>query len=356
MNSWSKGWMLGAAALMVTVAAGCSGCQFQAAQEGERGNLEFVYTAADGDTTFERPLAVGSGLRVNVEPLGGRSLDYVTAVTSSDSSVIAAEVETGASDAIYLVGRAGGHAEIEVEARGGGETYSDRILMSADWVDQVGLSHSCTAGTDAAYLADYDATILLDRRNDRGQKLVGTAASQSLDDAHLGCQLEIYPADEQQRPYCDTAGLHFPEFLDYGEVELFPIDEVGLTSGSHPALGVHAVSAERISLEQFPRDEARVDRTRSIELEAYWEDPGNAHGPGGSTDWPVCTHMAMDIEVRTPDICTGRSGSTSFSIDSSDENEIDIRGVRRGSCQLDIYVLDEFGEVGPFPVDVEVVD
>ena len=356
--SWSKRWT-GYTAVLVILALGCV-CQVQTTMEGEEGNVRFMYSPADGDFDEDRPLGVGSTLQMEIDPLGDRSLDEVTAVSSSDSSIIEVELDDGRQDGINLHGRSAGHADIEVQLRGGGENYSDWIRMEAADVDEIEFSHVCSSGPDAVYLADYEVEIKLDRRTAGGTAVVGSSYNRGPGHDYPGCYLEIDPIEEEERPYCNEKMLTFPDMLDYGEVILFPVDGVSIPRRAHPDLGIHAVDASNIYFDSRPTDEVRVDRSDSVRLEAFWEG-GDGYGPGDELgELPVCTNMEMDVVVHTPEVCTGGTGTgandLNFTVDPGDENTLSLRGESRGICQLDVYVQDERGEVGPFHIDVDVVD
>ena len=339
MNKWSLAACSTTILLLTTTVA----CQLHPTQEGERGNLEFSYHPADGSTEFDRPLAVGSGLTLHVDPLGERSLDNVIGVETSPDSILDAEV-TDDRDAIALMGRSSGQVDLEVTVNGGGETYRDSIALEVGDVDRIAMEHRCTSAADAAYLEGWEASIDLERQTSGGDQLVGSTRSSF--DAAESCQLDIVPDQYQEAPYCDSAGLHFPTFDEPGPVELFVTDGVATIDNGFRDLGLHIVDPDLMVFDP-PADYAEVDRTRTIQLEPVREVPDS----GGF--WPICTPMELDVEILTPDICRSRAGSTSFSIDADDDNELELQGQRSGICQLDIY-LAERPDLEPWPVDIDV--
>lgn len=323
-------------------------CHPEATQEGERGNLLFSYSPADDSTDFDRPIAVGSEIRIHVEPADGRTFAEVIDVSTSNDTVLEADVASDASDAIDLVGRSAGATRLEVEVRDDAHTYGDEIELHTDDVHQISLGHRCTHAADAAYLRDYEATVGLRRHNNNGRQLVGSATS--TERADESCQVDIVPPQEQTRPRCDEAGLHFSSFTDYGPVEIFPADGIATTPDSAPDLGVHVVGPDRIEFERRPVDELRVNHLRSLQLQAHWNDPS------GPRQWEVCTNMELEIEILTPAVCRGRGGDLNFAIGPDDANQVQLRGERSGVCELDVYLQAPTGHFGPWMVEVDVVN
>lgn len=334
------------AVLMATALfiSACGGCQFDATQEGEQGNLEFAYSPADGDTTFDRPIAVDSGLKMYVEPLANRSFDQITDVTVSDNSILRAEIDGNSSDTLNLEARSSGEVRLEVRAQGGGETYGDWTTIRTGDVDRVRMAHECTSAADAAYLIDREASVELERQNRAGEQLIGSAQSHM--DALRSCHVDLYPDEYQERPYCDEAGLHFSTLPEFGAIDIFPADGIGTAGSSHQDMGMHVIDPDLMQFHQ-PDTDLRVDRNRTIELEAY------RNPPDSSGVWPVCTDMDLRIEIYSGNICTGSAGETTLHVDASDENEVQLRGQRSGYCDFDIYLDDEPG-IDPWPMEVYV--
>ncbi len=328
------------AAVMLVMPA----CEFRAVQEGDRGNLRFISTPADNSNNFDRPLAVGSSMTLYAEALSGRQLEELISVQTSPEQVLAGSLSSQAYNAINLTGLAAGNASIRVDARGGGETFSDTTSLSVDYVDRVALGHQCTQQADAAYAVGEPVSLRLDRYNSSNQKLAGHTRSRL--DPLESCQVQIYPdpnfqhpSDLQEVALCDEAGLHFPVFETVGPVDVFVADQIGVASGGLPDMGVHIVDHEVIDFD-YAEGELQVDRNRDIELTPFRAPPGT------NQYWPVCSPLKLWVEVITTDVCSGPNNEIDFAVEREDENHITLRGHYEGTCEfaVEFYDYPEFGE------------
>ncbi len=311
-------------------------CDRAVSQEGDQGNLEFLYTPADGDRDFARPIALGSGLEMSVAPLGDRELEQVLSVSTDPDTILGAELIDDGEDEeeeedLFLWGIDVGESVLSVEVEGGGERYSDSTTMRVSRVTQVAMAHECARGDDAAYMVDQAVSLELDRRNHNGETLVG--ASYSTPNAVDTCQVQITPSYFQEEAYCDEGGLHFWPIQELG-----PID-VELTSGIEPAgrssseISIHIIDPSHVDFEVLDGD-LPVDGTRRFELEPF-TTPISEVGT-----WPVCSHLDLYVEILTPDTCSGPTGELSFFVEPEEENEVRLRGQESGRCEFAVELAD----------------
>lgn len=348
MNGFSSLWRLVLIAVVVVGIGAChgQGCERVATEEGKEGNLEFAYKPADDSTQFDRPVAVGSSKDISVEPLDGRALDQVIGAYTTDETVIDAAVVDAAADEVHLTALAPGSVELVVEVEGGGEVYEDRVDMRAEDVWFADLAHRCTTAVEAAYVADERASLVLERRSEAEEKLAGF--SNSRHDALNSCQVEIFPGEDQELPYCDEDGLHFPSFPAYGLIDVFLVEEVAPGDDGYVDIGMHVIPADELQFAHRPRHELQVDRSETVTLDPFWQDTY------GGAEWDVCTNMHLEIDIVTPAVCRGPMGRRSFSIEPEDKNEIDLRGEAPGICEFDVYYRGDSYDAGPWPVEVPV--
>lgn len=326
MNRWMR---RGGTLFVVMVAASSLACDRPAAEEGEKGNLEFYYHPADGSTDFDRPVAMGSSMYMYVDPLEG-DLNAVVDAYAEPESVLQASVAQDEDYAIALRGLTPGDATLYAEVDSGGSSLSDHIEMSVDLVDEVAMGHECTSYADAAYVVDRPIHIPMERRNSSGEQLVGAAhaadgETDDPDDYDTACQVWMDPQDTLDYTDCDEAGLHISPIQELGDVIIEPIDGVA-AAGGHSSLGVHVVDEDVIELVSV-EGSLSEGSTSTVEIEAITAPPGN---------WDVCGGLELHVEILTPHTCegTGLGGSTSFSLDADDENSFRLRGENAGWCEF----------------------
>ena len=346
MNCPPRGsWIVALVAMSLAIVA----CDMRATQAGDEGNLEFFYSPADGSTDFDRPLAVGSGVALKMEPLSGRSFQRVVDVTVEPESVLTGYVDDSSSDTVNLSGQSGGEAVVQVEIQGDSERYTDSTTLRVDEVRQIEMSHECTDLADAAYLVGERATIGWERKSRSGEKLIGSARSQ--EEARHSCQADLFPKEYQEEPYCDEAGLHFSNFSHVEQIDVFATDGVGTSTGAHTDLGIHVfnpdVLAQNLRIE-YGGDDLRVDRTRTVQLDLF-NDPID-----DGANFPICTNMELLIEIYSTDTCSGPGGAVDFTVERDEAHEFRLRGERGGLCDFDIS-LAEFPEVEPWPIEIDVL-
>ena len=327
MDRWL--WRGGCLSL-VLMAATVMGCDRSAAEEGAKGNLEFYYHPADGSTQFDRPMAMGSSMKLYVDAIQG-DLDSVVDAYAEPESVLRAQVDSQEELSIALRARSPGDARVHVDARKGGVPVSDFVSLQVDRVRQVEMEHRCTSDRDAAYMAGQPIEIKMERQNGSGQKLVGQAQAmdgqtEDPNDHETACQVWLYPEYYQGQARCDEAGLHIEPVDQLEGISVEPIDGVS-PSGSHDFLGVHVVEEEDI---EFTGVDAslREGSIRSVELEAIAAYPAQME---------LCGGLELDIEILTPNRCEGVLGrGTDFSLDADDDNSFRLRGLNPGQCEFSV--------------------
>lgn len=307
---------------------GCGGCDGRARQEGEKGNLQFSYRAADLDRRFDRPLAVGSGMLIELEPVGKRSLDRIVGVRAEPAGIFEASVDQGDSRSIIISGQQAGSAKLIVDVQGGGESYSDQTTLKVDRPTQVAMRHMCTDEINAGYLVGDPIQLEWKRYNSKGEVLVGSARSTA--DPARGCQAEISPGELQQSARCDEAGLEMDLIYQPGPVRVRLAQGIQRYSNSPSELGVQVVSPELLDFEPLYED-LRVDVSRRIELRPI------TYGQ----EWPVCTDLWMRVYIDTPYNCSGPNGEDEFDVEPADENSFLLRGREPGICEFAVVVYGD---------------
>lgn len=334
MRFWQSIAWLGAAGFLATGSIAC--IDDSASAEGQEGNLEFVYDALDSDSTFDRPLAVGSSLPMYVEPADDRSFDRLSSVFGDPEDVLTASLDSGSNDSFVITGHAAGDADIVAEAVGGGETYTDFIGFQVDEVDQVELSHRCTTGTEAGYLVDESMHLDFYRFNQTGTKLIGEAPANA--DSDRACQIEMTPTYLYDQAVCNEAGLHIDPVSELGEFVVTADSRAQVINQSHRELGLHVIHPDELDFQPVG-DDLRAGSTRDVDLAP---DTESVRGEF----WPVCTSLNLEIDILTPDVCESSTGRTRFDVDASDHNEFRLHGNNSGWCEFQINLADYPGVDG----------
>lgn len=319
-------------ASLALLISGCGGCESRASTDGEQGNLRFFYSPADGSTQFDRPIATGSSLLLEVAPLGDRELESLTAVSTSSDSVLSAQILSPVEPSIQVVGRSRGSARITVDARGGGETYQDSTSFRVDDVYEAELRHLCTNEASAAYVIDENLSLAFTRRSRNGDTLAGFARSNS--NAQRTCQVFLEPEFYQDQVRCDESGLHFQrESLDVAEdIWIDVANGISTPRTAHRELGIQMIGPDMIDFQRLDAD-LRVDLQREVEVVPFAYNSGLL----------VCSHLAMRVFIDTPNICTGPNGAREFDVLPEDMNRFSLRGHRQGNCELTIILQQQPG-------------
>lgn len=152
-------------------ALGPAGCQSKLT--GNKGNFVFSYHATDEVADFNKPIAVGAKLDVQVATTGavGRRVEVRSAATDDDAVL---RVAGFSGDTVVLEGTGSGQALLSVTGKTpGGEVLDDEVHMQARAPEVVKLAHTCTSAREARYLVDQDVWLHFDMEMDNGQPVIG---------------------------------------------------------------------------------------------------------------------------------------------------------------------------------------
>ncbi len=153
-------------ALLPLVAIGC-----QSGLTGNEGNFKFSYTADDDINDFNKPVAVGAFLDLEVHAVGTLSPVELTAAAFDDPTVL--DVVAFSGKDITIQGMGEGLALLEVEGDVGGSSLPDSVNMQSKVPEVLKLHHTCTAGTDAAYIVERDIVVSFDMEMSNSQPVIG---------------------------------------------------------------------------------------------------------------------------------------------------------------------------------------
>jgi hypothetical protein len=150
---------------VVSVVVGCDVNRLT----GERGEAVFVYYSGEDHGNFNKPLATGATLRVDVETLGGEEVDVRAATAHDLARVRVGEV---AGDEVALEGVSPGFSLVTVEAMAPGlGVVRDRVRLRVDDVREVAFKPEYAHDPDDGLERVGEA--LVERMSWRGRAQVG---------------------------------------------------------------------------------------------------------------------------------------------------------------------------------------
>jgi len=158
---------------------------------GNLGNFVFSYAADDDLNNFNKPVAVGAKLDVQVHEVGAarREVDLSAAAFDGDTVLT---VATFSGNEITVEGVGDGSALLEVEGTTvSGESLPDEVNMLARVPEVLKLRHTCDAGAAANYFTDQRIWLGFDMEMDNGQPVIGYGyyPATSSDPAALGLEV-----------------------------------------------------------------------------------------------------------------------------------------------------------------------
>jgi hypothetical protein len=141
---------------------------------GNEGNLTFEYSADDDVRDFNKPIAVGARLELEVSPAGtGQGRAELQTVTTDAPGVL--EVASFSGSKFILEGVGEGHTLVRVTARlRSGDVVSDSVNMMARVPEVLKMWHTCDRDAlEGLYLVDSDVMIPFDMEMRNGQSVIG---------------------------------------------------------------------------------------------------------------------------------------------------------------------------------------
>jgi len=159
-------------ALIPIVAAATSLTACESTLTGNEGNFQFSYEADDRVTDFNKPVAVGARLDLQVRDVGARQPVTLSSAAFAASDVLVVLDFADQNITISAVGE--GTALLEVEGTTvGGETLTDSVNMLGAVPEVLIVRHTCTDAPTAAYLTSGRAWVPFDLERANGQPVIG---------------------------------------------------------------------------------------------------------------------------------------------------------------------------------------
>ncbi len=139
---------------------------------GNEGNFQFSYQADDWITDFNKPIAVGAYLDINVGEVGTFLPIDLTAASYDDPAVL--DVVEFQGNTITVEGTGEGLALLQVEGTTqGGEALTDSVNMQAKVPEVLVLWHTCGGEEDGYYLTDQRVWVPFEMQMENSQPVIG---------------------------------------------------------------------------------------------------------------------------------------------------------------------------------------
>ena len=209
------------------------GCESQLT--GNDGNFQFSYPADDRVLDFNKPIAVGAKLDIEVTDVGARDDLEISGASSADDAVLT--VDSFSGNAFTLLGTGAGNVLLTVTGTtAAGDELTDSVNMGAKVPEVHKLAHTCDGGTRSAYLTGQDIWVPFEFEMANSQPVIGygyypvTASDESV--------LSIDPAWEGSQYMKFTTGsagdITLTSDLDGSAIELNVIAEADIDGVGDP--------------------------------------------------------------------------------------------------------------------------
>lgn len=138
---------------------------------GNEGNFEFSYQADDRIGDFNKPIAVGARLDLEVRDVGDRQPVDLSSAAFDDSSIL--EVVSRDGHKLTIQANSEGNVLLEVAGTSNGEALTDSVNLLARVPEVVKLRHTCDSSGSAVYLASQRVSIPFDMEMSNSQPVIG---------------------------------------------------------------------------------------------------------------------------------------------------------------------------------------
>lgn len=291
---------------------------------GNEGNLTFTYLADDRLTDFNKPVAVGAFLDLDVWEVGTLAPVDLTAASFDDEAVLA--VDSFAGNRIVIEGMGDGGALLSVEATTlEGEALTDSVNMLASTPEVLRLAHTCEVGATAGYLAGQQVGVPFEMEMSNGQPVIGYG------------YYPVTPSSEGVTLLPDESDQQWLA-LQVGDAE-GTVDLVSSIDATTLTLQVWLPASIDGVQEPIPFVVEDIDVGDS---NAFFVRPMAA-------GLPVCqADVAVTVTSDTPEICTVQDTEPVAGSDGGEHEYgwFEVTGVAQGTCRYTVTYPDGLGGAG----------
>ena len=291
---------------------------------GNEGNLEFTYPADDRVADFNKPIAVGAKLELEVRDAGSRKAVSLTSASTEDDSVL--RVVSFSGSKLILEGVSSGGTLVLVEANTTGGALGDSVNMLARVPEVMKLANTCVTEASAQYLTGQDIIIPYDFEMSNGQPVIGFGYFPIPLEPATGMTLDTTSVDQQW--------FHFTTGATAQNVTLSnSIDSTTLTL---ELVEVGSVDGGMLQLDSLLP--AEVGKKRAL----YVLPTANGR--------PICQAQTdYSVVTDSPEVCTVTAIVAPDTADLGVAKEfgwLEVEGLTAGTCNFTVTYTEGAAGVG----------
>ena len=304
---------------LLTVTVGC-----RSRTTGNEGNFEFSYVADDRITDFNKPIAIGAMLDIEVADVGQERPVTLSAAESDDPAIL--EVTTFAGSSVTVRGVADGEPLLQVTGTtASGEELSDSVNLLVRAPEVLRLAHTCTTNATGAYITNQKVYVPFELERENGQPVIGYGLYPATPSDAAGLTLDAESSNQQFMAFqtgAAAATLTLDSDIDDSSLSVTLIDAGAID-------GVEAPIA-------FVLEDIDVGDTN-----AFYVRPTT----GGTT---VCqADIEKTVVSDTPTICDVRERAAADGGESAHEfGWFEIEGIAAGTCSYTVTFPGGSGGAG----------
>lgn len=294
-------------AILLTTSASC-----RSRITGNEGNFQFSYVADDRLTDFNKPIAIGAFLDIEVVDVGQQRPVTLSVAESNDPAVLAVTAFEGAN--VTVQGVAEGEPLLSVTGTtADGEEQSDSVNLLVRAPEVLRLAHTCSTTNTAAYVTGQRVYVPFEMERENGQPIIGYGLYPATPSDTAALTLNAAASNQQFMAF-DTGAAAATLTLD-SDIDDTSLDVALIAEGSIDGI------EEPIA---FVLEDIDVGDTN-----AFYVRPTT-----GSTT--VCqADIDKVVQSDTPAVCDVRER------DSADQGAhefgwFEIEGVAAGTCQYTV--------------------
>ncbi|MCC7072436.1 MAG: hypothetical protein IT383_13995 [Deltaproteobacteria bacterium] len=179
---------------------------------GNEGNFQFSYVADDRVTDFNKPIAIGASLDIEVTDVGQLRPVTLSAAESDDTAVL--EVTGFAGSSVTVHGVADGEPLLTVTGTtASGEDLSDSVNLLVRAPEVLRLAHTCSTTGTAAYITSQRVYVPFEMERANGQPVIGYGLYPATPSDAAGLTLDAAASNQQFMAF-DTGAVAATLTLD----------------------------------------------------------------------------------------------------------------------------------------------
>lgn len=294
---------------------------------GNEGNFQFSYVADDDVVDFNKPIAIGAMLDIEVTDVDQRQPVTLSAAESDDPAALEVASFTGSS--MTVRGVAEGEPLVTVTGTtSGGEELSDSVNLLVRAPEVLRLAHTCApeAGATAGYITGQRVYVPFELERANGQAVIGYGLYPATASDAAALTLDAAASNQQFMAFdtgASAATITLDSDIDDTSLSMRLVAEADLDGVQEPIA--------------FVLEDIDVG-----DVNAFYVRPMVG-------DTVVCqADIEKTVQADTPAVCDVRERA-SADADGEDSHELgwfEIEGVAAGTCQYTVTFPGAAGGAG----------